>query len=240
MANISTETKGPKGPQIKESLIPAGSSGYTRGLAVTYGSDAYHALLNTVAATACLGLIEEDAIATTEAIAIIEHGQTVAQIGAAVTALQPLTNNAAGQLVPATTGQPVIAVALEGSSTAGDYVAVFVVGPGNFALPASDAVAHIVAAGAIPVVGGTYGIGSGGALAMTLATPTTGQDGTTLTVVAETAHAHTLKTAANIIDGADDTVTFAAVGDIVQLRAVGGKWMVVSIGGPTPAALTEV
>ena len=35
MANINTESKGPKGVNIEESLIPSGSSGYARGLAVT-------------------------------------------------------------------------------------------------------------------------------------------------------------------------------------------------------------
>jgi hypothetical protein len=247
MANINTESKGPKGVNIEESLIPSGSSGYARGLAVTYGTDPYHALLNTTPASACVGLIAEDAVATTEAISVIEFGQTVAQVGGAVTALQPLTNNAAGQLVPATAGQPVIAVALEGTSTAGDYICVFVVGLGAFALPASDAVTHLTGAGAIPVVGGTYGIGSAAALAMTLLPPAAAnaQDGTRLFIVAETAHAHTIsvKTAggvkvANSINGAGDTVTFAAIGDGVELEAVGGIWVVRSLVGG--AAVSEV
>jgi len=241
MPNISTETKGPKGVQIKESLIPAATSGFTRGLAVTYGADCNHAAVATAAATACIGLIEEDAVSTTEAVAIIEFGQSVAVIGASVTAGESLTCNAAGQLVPATSGQPVVAIALEPSSTDGDYIAVFVVGiTGQGFSSGNSAVNHVTAAGAIPVVSGTVGLGSGAALAMTLATPTLAQDGTTITVVAETAHAHTIKTAANIIQGNGDTVTFAAIGDIVQLRAVGQKWMIMSIGGPTPAALTEV
>ena len=84
MTNINTETKGPKGVQIKESLIPGGSSGFTRGLAVVYGTDVYHAAVASVANSPCIGIIEEDAISTTEAISVIEHGQTVGQVGAAI------------------------------------------------------------------------------------------------------------------------------------------------------------
>jgi len=54
MTNINTETKGPKGVQIKESLIPGGSSGFTRGLAVVYGTDVYHAAVASVANSPCI------------------------------------------------------------------------------------------------------------------------------------------------------------------------------------------
>jgi hypothetical protein len=76
-------------------------------------------------------LIEEDAVSAQNPISVIEHGQAVAQIGAAVTPLQKLTTNAAGQLIPAVTPQHVIAVALSGNPNAGDYITVFVCGPGG-------------------------------------------------------------------------------------------------------------
>ncbi len=111
----------------------------------------------------------------------------------------------------------------------------------NLPSPLPDAVVHAVASASIPISGGTTGLGSVGALAMTLGTPTNpGQDGTVLVVVAETAHAHTLTTAANVIKGANtsgDTVTFAHVGDMVILEAVGGLWYIRSLNGAT---LSEV
>ena len=70
----------------------------------------------------------------------------------------------------------------------------------NLPNPSPDTVTHTTSSGAITVSGGTVGLGSGGALAMTLATPTNpGQDGTVLVIVAETAQAHTVTTAANKI-----------------------------------------
>ncbi len=138
MANINTETKGPKGPQVKESLVPAGASGYTRGLAVVYGADTSHAALPVAANAACIGLIEEDAVSATGPISVIEFGQTVGQVGAAVAAAPlALTNNATGQLVPATAGQTVVAIAVETTPNAGDYIWVFV--PGVFGLVAAIA-----------------------------------------------------------------------------------------------------
>jgi hypothetical protein len=229
MANINVEVKGPQGPQLKESLIPALAAGYTRGLAVAYGSDEYHAALASAAGQACIGLIEEDAVSASLPIAIVEFGQAVAQIGAAVTPLQKLTTNAAGQLVPAGPGQPVIAIALSGNANAGDYITVFVVGSG--AVAAGDITTHYTVAGAIPVASGCAGLGSAGALAMTLAAPTALQDGTNIFITAETAHAHTVTTPANGINGAKHVLTFAAQGDYAELEAVGGTWNLRGLSG---------
>lgn len=111
----------------------------------------------------------------------------------------------------------------------------------NLPSPLPDAVTNSTSSGAITVSGGTVGLGSTGALAMTLATPTTpGQDGTVITIVAVTAHAHTVTTAANLIKGANtsgDTITFAHVGDMVILEAVGGLWYIRVLNG---ALLSEV
>jgi hypothetical protein len=111
----------------------------------------------------------------------------------------------------------------------------------NLPSPLPDTVTHATTSGAIAVSGGTVGLGSSGVLAETLATPTNpGQDGTVIVIVAETAHAHTVTTAANVIKGANtsgDTVTFAHVGDMVILEAVGGLWYIRSLNG---ALLSEV
>ena len=104
----------------------------------------------------------------------------------------------------------------------------------------AGATTYYTTAGAIPIASGTYVINGAGALAMTLATPTLAQDGATLTIIAGTAHAHTVTTAANKIVPSKDTVTYAAVGDYITLRAVNGLWYNIAIGGPTPAILSEV
>ena len=123
MSNIYVEAKGPKGVQAKESLLPTAVSGYSRGMAVTYGADAYHATL-AGAAAAAIGILEEDAISLKNPCAVVEHGQVVAQIGANVSKGQQLAVNAAGQLIPAVSTNPVIAIALEDQT----YVS-----PGSFA-----------------------------------------------------------------------------------------------------------
>jgi hypothetical protein len=99
---------------------------------------------------------------------------------------------------------------------------------------------NYTASGAIGVTVGMATISGAAALAMTLAQPTVAQESTYLFIVANTAHAHTVTTSANGINGADDTVAFAAVGDFVLLEARNQKWIVRAIGGPTPAALSEV
>jgi hypothetical protein len=94
--------------------------------------------------------------------------------------------------------------------------------------------------GAIALKQGTVLINKTSAAAMSLAAPTAGfDDGKKLKIIAATAHAHTVTTPANEINGASDTVTFAAVGDWVELVAYNGIWYA-TVGGPTPAALSEV
>jgi hypothetical protein len=145
MANIFVEGKTPIGQSFKESLLPVSVTGYTRGLAVTSGvasgSDAYHCALIAAAGVAALGIIEEDQVVGAGAtspnspVSVIEFGQAVAQIGANITAMQPLATNAAGQLVPQTTGQPMVAIALESQTyvAPGSFALVFVLGPMSFA-----------------------------------------------------------------------------------------------------------
>jgi hypothetical protein len=238
MANIYVPAKGPKGVQGKESLLPMAVSGYTRGRAVSYDDAAgLYALLATTPGQTCVGVLEEDAISTSNPCAVIELGQAVACIGANVSALQALTNDASGRLVPATTGQAVLAVALEPQTyiSPGSYANVMVLGLFGFLAVNTQvpvpAYSHITSDGAIPVASGTYGLGSGAALAMTLATPSSPQDGTLLFITAETAHAHTITTAGNKINGTGHVVTFQNEGDSVLLVAMAGIWNVLAMTG---------
>jgi hypothetical protein len=79
---------------------------------------------------------------------------------------------------------------------------------------------------AITIKEGVVFVTSSGVNAMTLATPVAGaDDGKRLTIKSTTAHAHTVTTAANVINGADDTITFGgAVTDYSELVAYNAKW----------------
>lgn len=85
---------------------------------------------------------------------------------------------------------------------------------------------------------------SSGVDAMTLAAPAAGlpsaggDDGKILTIKVGSAHAHTVTTPANAINGADDTITFTnALANFITLRAGGGTWWTL---GNTGGTLTEV
>ena len=235
MANIFVEAKGPKGVQLKESLLPAAVIGYSRGLAVNYGADAYHCALATVAAAAVLGILEEDAINVLNPCSVIEFGPVIAQIGASVTKGQQLAVNAAGQMIPATGGQNVVAMAMEDQTyvSPGSFACVLFFGPfGPLSAIVSSPVTPYTTSTGIAIANGTAALDGAASLAMTLGTPTTpGQDGVVITITAETAHAHTVTTAGNKINGGSSVITFANVGDSVSLVAVGGVWMVQSTSG---------
>ncbi len=101
------------------------------------------------------------------------------------------------------------------------------------------------ASGAIAIKEGVVLLNGASALAMTLAAPKAGSraaggdDSKRLKIAAITAHAHKVTTPQNKINAADDTVTYAAVGDWCELVAYNGMWYA-TLGGPTPAALSEV
>jgi hypothetical protein len=239
MANIYVEGQGPQGPQIKISLPPTAVSGYMRGLCVNFGASNLICALAAQAATAPLGILEEDAVSTKNPCSVILFGEAIAQIGASVSAGQNLTTDANGRLVPAVNGQPIVAVALEAQS----YVAANSSGVTSCALvfffgalgaqqaAVSDAITHLTASGAITVANGTVGLGSAAPLAMTLATPSAAQDGVTITITAETSQAHTVTTAGNKINGNSCVIAFAAQGDSVTLEATGQIWNVRSLTG---------
>jgi hypothetical protein len=114
-----------------------------------------------------------------------------------------------------------------------------------FGMYGEEPLNYISASGAIPLARGKYILNGSGVQAMTLALPTATtpkgvlyQDGTEITIISASAHAHTITTPANGINGADDTVTFGgAVGNLVKLLAVNGSWIVTGNSGAT---LSEV
>jgi hypothetical protein len=106
------------------------------------------------------------------------------------------------------------------------------------------AVTKYSAAGAILPAGGKAYLKTGTAGAFTLAQPLSGpqnaggQDGATLRITALDAEAYTVTTAADGINGADDTATFGgAIGDSITLEAFAGVWLAVVLTGVT---LSEV
>ena len=234
MANV--ETTGVLGEPRKRTYI-AGAAGMGRGLALVQGSDDNHMVVASAPNAAAFAILEESNVNAGDVISAVYEGEAVAVIGAAVAAGQQLVTDALGRLVPATAGtnQNIVARAVSSGTAAGDYIVVYV-NPNVSAI--QDTATHYVASGAIPVASGIAGLGSGAAIAMTLANPTVGQDGTTIFITAETAHAHTVTTAANKINGTKDTVTFAAQGDGVVLEALNGVWVVRSLVGG--ASLSEV
>jgi hypothetical protein len=88
--------------------------------------------------------------------------------------------------------------------------------------------AALVASAAIAQKQGAVRLGSAGALAMTLADPTTGtDDGKRLTLVASTAHAHVITVTGGIGAGTNNTITLGgAIGDMTELEAIAGKWFI--------------
>ncbi len=247
MANIYVEKKIPTQGGFKEPLMAASVTGYSRGLAVTYTSgNEFGCTLAGTQGEACVGIIEEDQVVgsgastPTNPLSVVELGPCVAQIGANVTAGQSLMVNASGQLIPAVNGNSVVAVAMESQTyvAPGSFACVFVIGQFGWlaagTVVPTFALTHETTSTAIPVVTGNYGLGSAGALAMTLATPSNpGNDGVVLFITAETAHAHTITTAGNKINGSGHVITFQNQGDSVVLVAAAGIWNVLALTGTT-------
>jgi hypothetical protein len=88
------------------------------------------------------------------------------------------------------------------------------------------AAADYVASGAITQKSGLVTLSKAGVAVMTLADPATpADDGKVLRVVSTTAQAHTVATIAGISGGANHKATFGgAIGDMLNLIAVQGKW----------------
>jgi hypothetical protein len=92
--------------------------------------------------------------------------------------------------------------------------------------------------GALDIVDGIVTIRRSGAANLTLADPAAGDEGISLTITAQTAHAHTVSNAAgsgfNGAGAGADVATFGgAVGDTMVVVAINQKWHVVSLRGVT-------
>lgn len=85
---------------------------------------------------------------------------------------------------------------------------------------------------AIAKTDGVHAITKGSAAAMTLAPPTAAEEGMTLIIVSRTAFAHTVVITEGLggKGAAFDTMTFAAVGDAIELLADNLHW--VPVGAP--------
>ena len=91
---------------------------------------------------------------------------------------------------------------------------------------------------AIPTQNTLVLVQKAGVCAMTLAAPTTAQDGLEMTILSATANAHTVTYTAGFYGDttSSDVATFAAkVGASMTIKAQGGKWGIVSLANVTLA-----
>ena len=145
----------------------------------------------------------------------------------AITAGNPVYGAAAGK-VSSVANENQVGIALETVTADGDVIEVMSTSAG-----VTNIVTAYAANGALAISSGTAMLTKAGVNAMTLAAPTAAQDGTTLTVVSQTANAHTI-TATGLIDdgvtgGSKTTATFAAFpGASIVLMASNLKWAVIS------------
>lgn len=102
-------------------------------------------------------------------------------------------------------------------------------------LSTTGAAANLVVAsgdGAITIQSSIVVITKGTAAALTLAAPTTAQNGTVITIVSSTAAAHTITATTigfNAADAAGDVATLGgAIGDGLAVVAYGGEWLVLN------------
>jgi len=96
-----------------------------------------------------------------------------------------------------------------------------------------DVVTSYTADGAITIATGVAELAKTSAAAMTIAAPSTAQDGTIITITGATAYAHVVTFTGSILvngtSAAKITATFPAyVGGSVQVIARGGKWYLLS------------
>jgi hypothetical protein len=101
----------------------------------------------------------------------------------------------------------------------------------EYSMGRTDGGTTYTSSGAITVKPGLVLLGSGGALAMTLAAPTTQQNGMTMIILASTAQAHTITNTAGFNAGttARDVCTLGgAIGDGLTIVASAGVWYVIS------------
>lgn len=106
-------------------------------------------------------------------------------------------------------------------------------------------VTNYAANAAITQKEGTVTLSKGSAAAMTVADPTTGtqvgsvgDDGKELTIISKTAFAHVVTVTGGLAGGASNTLTLgAAVGNLIRLRAISGKWYLLPSTGATASTV---
>jgi hypothetical protein len=151
---------------------------------------------------------------------------------AAITAGNPVYGAASGKVSSVANGN-IEGIALETVTANNDVIEVLSINQVNH-----SAVVAYDTNGALGVYQHTATLTKAGVAAMTLAAPTVAQEGMMLTVVSQTANAHTI-TATGLIDdgvtgGSKTTATFAAfAGAAVVLMASNLKWAVISVKAVT-------
>jgi len=151
---------------------------------------------------------------------------------AAITAGVYVYGAASGKISAVANGN-VAGIAREAATADGDVIEVM---PINGIV--QNQVTAYAANGALALTPGTATLTKAGVNAMTLAAPTVAQEGLILTVISQTANAHTI-TATGLLDdgvtgGSKTTATFAAfAGAAVTLMASNLKWAVVSLKAVT-------
>jgi hypothetical protein len=108
--------------------------------------------------------------------------------------------------------------------------------PGDFPADRSTSRQHTGSytysvSGALTVASGLHKIAKVAAAVMTLANPTTAQEGIVMTIAAlTTATSHTVTYTAGFADDttSSDVATFGSVGDTLTLLAVDGKWFILA------------
>jgi hypothetical protein len=140
-------------------------------------------------------------------------------IDAAITALQ--ISGPAASVILAPSGDQTITGGFKVTNTGGFQGPV--TGNAQESVPAAK-----TASAAITEKQGLVLLGSAGALAMTIADPTSGtDDGKRLTIMASTAHAHVVTVTGGIGPGTNNTITLGgAVGDMTEIEAISGKWFI--------------
>ena len=96
--------------------------------------------------------------------------------------------------------------------------------------------------GAITISPGVVAITKGSAAALTIAAPSTAQNGTIMTIISSTAFAHVVTfTGSTYVNGASsafNTITFAAyAGSTVRVIAYDGKWYQSGYSNVTPSSV---
>lgn len=175
------------------------------------------------------GTMDRDCLAAGPCSVRLRTAQgTRKMVAAAAITAGNLVYGAASGKVSSVANPNVIGVAMEAATADGDVIEVMSL---NQAI--ETPVIAYSANGALAVSQHTATLTKAGVAAMTLAAPTVAQEGTLITVVSQTANAHTI-TATGLIDdgvtgGSKTTATFAAfAGASIVLMASNLKWAVIS------------